>query len=153
MSTRDIVFNLELPIAAESAWKLWTDSKLLEKWLTTEASVDPKLNGSYELFWDPTNKNENSTLGCRINAFVPNKILGFEWRGPVPFAALMNIKPFPTWVVLSFESTAINKTIIHFRHSGWGVGEDWNKARQWQENAWRMAFKELEELMAASSKH
>lgn len=150
MSTRDIVFDLELPIAAEAAWKQWTDSKKLEKWLTTEANVDPKLNGAYELFWDPTNKNENSTLGCKISSFVQNKILGFEWRGPVPFADLMNVEPFPTWVSLCFESTAIDKTIIHFRHSGWAIGEDWDKARQWQTNAWQMAFKELAELTRKS---
>ncbi len=83
-----------------------------------------------------------------ITSIVTNKILGFEWRGPVSFADLMNIEPFPTWVALSFESTAIDKTIIHFRHSGWGTGEGWDKARQWQINAWKMAFKKLTELSA-----
>jgi uncharacterized protein YndB with AHSA1/START domain len=147
MNTRDIIFDLELPIASESAYRLWTESKLLEKWLTTVANVDPKLNGPYELFWDPTNRHENSTLGCKVTSFVPSKILGFEWRGPIPYADLMNVQPFPTWVTIAFESIAIGNTIMHFRHSGWGEGDKWNKAKQWQTTAWQMAFKELEELV------
>ena len=143
MSTQDITFDLELSIPTENAFKLWTDSKILEQWLTTSANVEPKLHGAYELFWDPSNRNENSTLGCKITSFLPGKILSFEWRGPVPYADLMNVNPFPTWVSINFEALETNKTIIHFRHSGWGVGERWSKAKQWQTNAWDMAFKDL----------
>jgi len=151
MTSRDIVFDLNLPIASEVAWKLWTDSKLLETWLTTVAEVDATHGGSYELFWDPSNRLENSTLGCKITSFVPGKVLTFEWRGPVPYADLMNVSPFPTWVSINIESVGLAQTIVHFRHSGLGEGEWWDQARQWQTNAWTMAFKEFVELAKADS--
>jgi uncharacterized protein YndB with AHSA1/START domain len=146
MVSKDIVFDLNLHISVEEAWNFWTNSKKLEHWLTTEANVNAKIGGAYELFWDPTNHNENSTLGCKISAFVPYKLLAFQWRGPVPFADLMNVEPFPTWASVSFEATGVNQTTLHFRHSGWGEGERWSSAREWQKNAWTGAFKELENL-------
>lgn len=144
MNSRDIIFDLHLNASVEDAWSLWTDSRKLEEWLTTEAEVDPRLGGAFELFWDPENHKENSTLGCKITALVPCKLIAFQWHGPVPFAILMNVEPFPTWASVSFESLNIDQTILHFRHSGWGEGERWNAAREWQEKAWSGAFKRLD---------
>lgn len=146
-SSKDLNFDLLLNISLESAWNFWTDSKKLTQWLTGEANVDPSLNGPYELFWDPANHDDNSTLGCRITALVPRKLLAFEWRGPVPYADLMNVRPFATWASVSFEAVDVNRTIIHFRHSGWGTGERWMAAREWQKNAWAGAFQELQTLI------
>ena len=147
MKKMDISFELELNVSVEEAWSLWTDSKKLEKWLTSEAIVNPELGGAYELFWDPTNHNDNSTIGCKITAFIPNRLLAFEWRGPVPFADLMNVDPFPTWASVSFEPRSIDQTVFHFRHSGWGEGERWKAARDWQIKAWNGAFGELKNLI------
>jgi hypothetical protein len=77
--------------------------------------------------------------------------LAFQWRGPVSYEELMNVDPLPTWVNIAFESVAMNKTIVHFRHSGWGEGERWAQARQWQAGAWNMAFKALGEIELAHS--
>lgn len=143
MNSRDITFDLNLNTSVEDAWNLWTDSRKLEQWFTTEANVDLKIGGAFELFWDPTNHNDNSTLGCKITALVPYRMLAFQWRGPVPYADLMNVEPFPTWASISFEAVGIDQTILHFRHGGWGEGDRWNSAREWQKNAWTGAFSEL----------
>jgi len=148
--TRDITFELELDVTIAQAWKCWTESKELEKWLTIMARVDPRLGGGYELFWDPTNHNDNSTLGCKITSYVPNQVLSFEWRGPVPFATIMNVEPVPTWVVVSFEALSADKSLIHFRHSGWLESKVWQEARDWQSNAWMGAFEELKMMFNKS---
>ena len=147
MASRDIAFDLKLKISVEDAWNLWTEPKRLVQWLTTEANVNPVLGGAYELFWDPTNHNDNSTLGCKITALVPYKLLAFEWRGPVLYADLMNVQPFPTWASVSFEAIEGDQTVIHFRHTGWGDNDRWNAARTWQTNAWAGAFKQLKALL------
>lgn len=143
METRDITFDLVFPVSVSEAWSLWTDSGKLEQWLTAKANVEARLGGPYELFWDPSTPSDNSTLGCKVMALAPHRLLAFEWRGPVPFADLMNVEPFPTWASVSFEAIAPNETHIHFRHSGWGTGERWDAARDWQKNAWSLAFDEL----------
>ena len=146
MNSKDIVFDISISKSTEEVWALWTENKKLENWLTVKANIEQKLNGLYELFWDPQNPNENSTLGCHITAFIPYKTLIFEWKGPVPYAGIMNIYPLPTWVVVSFESSSSNSAIIHFRHSGWQEGQKWEEARQWQKNAWLGALEELKKL-------
>lgn len=146
MNSSDLTFDLSLGISIDEAWNLWTDSKRLEQWLTTQANVKPVVGGAYELFWDPNNRNDNSTLGCKVTALVPYKLLAFEWRGPVPYADLMNVQPFPTWASVSFEIISAKQTVIHFRHSGWGNGERWTAARNWQKNAWARAFQQLQAL-------
>lgn len=146
MESRDIAVALKLDVSAKEVWNLWTDSKSLERWLTNKAIVEPRVGGAYELFWDPPTPNDNSTLGCKIIGLEKEKYLAFQWRGPVPFADLMNVEPFPTWVVVTFEILSPTQTLIHFRHSGWGKSARWDAARKWQANAWNGAFKELSSI-------
>ena len=143
MDSKDIVIDLKLNVSIEEVWELWTNSKSLEAWLTTKANVDSHVGGAYELFWNPSTPKDISTLGCKIIALELEKVLAFQWRGPVPFADLMNVEPFPTCAFVTFEALSLNQTLMHFRHSGWGEGNRWDAARQWQMNAWTVAFKEL----------
>lgn len=151
-SPRDIENTIELPVSVEQAWEMWTDNQALQTWLAPKANVKEALGGSYELFWDLEHPDQNSTLGCKILALIPSRLLAFEWRGPVEFSDLMNTEPFPTWVSVSFERKAEKVTLVHFRHSGWQEGPRWDAARSWQSKAWEMAFAELENLAGAHSR-
>jgi uncharacterized protein YndB with AHSA1/START domain len=143
VTSSDIVLDVTLNLSASQAWSLWIDDQKLEEWLTAKAHVEPRLHGHYELFWDPAHPHENSTIGCHITAIIPGKLLVFEWKGPVPYAELMNVSPLPTWVQISFEPVDSSNTVLHFRHSGWGQSPRWSEARTWQLNAWTEAFKNL----------
>lgn len=148
MKSRDLTFTLELNISAEELWRFWLEPSKLQSWLTQKANIEPNIGGAFELFWDPSTPSDNSTLGCKILAMVPNKLLSFEWRGPVPYADIMNVEPFPTWVSISFERMDINNTTLHFRHTGWMDSEKWNEAKTWQTTAWKMAFEQLKRVIA-----
>ncbi len=76
-----------------------------------------------------------------------NKQLAFTWKGPVPFADLMNISPLPTSVKIDFEDKECAGTAVVLTHAGWGAGTKWQAARTWQENAWIGAFTQLKELL------
>jgi uncharacterized protein YndB with AHSA1/START domain len=151
MSSQDIVFELKLKASLQDAWAYWIDPKLVVRWLSVEANIEPRQEGAYELFWDPTNPHENSTVGCKIITFIPEKVLSFEWRGPPAFADVMNTQPLPTWILMTFEMIHEEKTIIHFRHSGWDISKQWKSARTWQESEWLKAFKELKKMTAEVS--
>ena len=66
------------------AYFTWPD--LLTTWLTTTtttADVDPEVGGRYELFWNPRDREVDSTIGCRITALVADELVAFQWRsGP-----------------------------------------------------------------------
>lgn len=146
MTKPKIELEILLPISKEQAWAYWTDNLLLTKWLSVVAKVEPRRDGAYELFWSPETPELNSTLGCKITHYQPYEDLHFEWRGPVPFAEVMNTTPLPTYVQLSFEELEAKKTKIKLTHLGWGEGELWEKAYKWQQQAWEMAFNELQAL-------
>jgi uncharacterized protein YndB with AHSA1/START domain len=148
MESTDIVIDVPLRVPVERAWKAWIHSVELQKWLAAKATVNPVIGGAYELFWEPENPDRNSTIGCRVAALVPERLIAFTWKGPVPFVDLMNVEPLPTWGLVAFERAPGDSSIMHFRHSGWGTTERWRQAKQWQENAWRGAFSGLQAYLS-----
>ena len=145
--TNDNSFNIEISVNAnlDEAWDSWIRPNELESWLTEKVRIEPKVDGLYELFWEPDFPERNSTIGCRIAIFELNHHLSFQWKGPVPFANIMNQDPLPTSVSVSFVSESAGTSLIRLGHSGWGSGKDWEKAREWQKNAWSNALLRLKE--------
>lgn len=124
------------------AFEFFTSNKHLEKWLTKVADVEPKVGGKYELFWNPEDKQNDSTIGCKILAIVDGKLLCFEWKGPKQFKRFVNtVRPL-TNVTVFFISDS-KGTEIHLLHTGWRDSPEWEEARQWFDKAWKMALEEL----------
>jgi uncharacterized protein YndB with AHSA1/START domain len=108
--------------------------------------VEPKVGGKYELFWDRGDRENNSTLGCRITALEKDKFLAFEWKGPTQFKHFMNnIVPLTHVVVFFLPHRENNKpyTEVHLIHSGWGESVEWKEARTWFDKTWKGAFDRL----------
>jgi uncharacterized protein YndB with AHSA1/START domain len=147
--------SARLPVSQSTAFRLFTEKNFLENWLTSLADVEPRLGGKYELFWDPGNPEDNSTYGCRITAFGQNRLLAFDWKGPVQFKAFMNTTDPLTHVTVFFsacDDDAKKCSDVVLVHSGWGSASNWVEARQWQQRAWEGAFDELLKL-ARSNVH
>lgn len=150
MST-PITVELALDAPVAQVWTAWTDAGQLARWLTEKANVRAEVGGPYELFWELDHPERNSTLGCTLTAVEPKQRLAFTWRGPVPYAHLMNQgEPPPTHVDVRFESEG-DTTVVRFEHLGWGTGQEWDEAKAWQEKAWRGAFHQLAALMKSSA--
>ncbi|UCD26759.1 MAG: SRPBCC domain-containing protein [Candidatus Bathyarchaeota archaeon] len=79
---RIIYQSTSLKCDLQIAFEMFTINEHLEKWLTQVADVEPKVGGKYELFWNPEDKENDSTIGCKILALHLNKLLSFEWKGP-----------------------------------------------------------------------
>ncbi|MCK4384250.1 MAG: SRPBCC domain-containing protein, partial [Candidatus Lokiarchaeota archaeon] len=86
-----IHITIELECEVQKVFNLFTVNESLENWLTQKADIDLKLGGKYELFWDPTNKEINSTIGCKITGIEKNRFISFDWKGPVQFKSFMNV--------------------------------------------------------------
>ena len=141
-----IHIKTELECNVQHAFKMFTENKMLESWLTNEAEVIPELGGKYELFWIPENKNINSTIGCKITGIEQDSYISFEWKGPVDFETYMNVADPLTHVIVTFSwDPKRNMTNIHLFHTGWRNNNEWDKAREYFENAWSNALKELKD--------
>jgi uncharacterized protein YndB with AHSA1/START domain len=145
VTDRVIHLNALLSIPPARAFEYFTRPDLLTDWLTAAAEVDPKVGGKYELFWEPADRENNSTIGCRITAMQANQLLAFQWRSPKQFKTFANGADPLTHVVVSFVPEG-SGTRIHLVHSGWRSSSDWEEARIWQERAWDGAIKELERI-------
>jgi uncharacterized protein YndB with AHSA1/START domain len=135
--------SVQLHCDPHRAFEMFTVNHLLESWLTTIAEVEAIVNGKYELFWEPNDRENNSTIGCTITAVEDDTFLSFEWRSPKQFKHFANNADPLTHVIVFF--IPIDKgTDVHLVHTGWRNSLEWEEARQWQDRAWQIAFQELE---------
>ncbi len=141
-----IHLTVELNIKPAQAFKYFVDNKLLESWLTVMANVEPTVGGKCELFWEPANKDDNSTIGCKITAFAEDQLIAFEWRSPKQFKHFANNADPLTHVVVSLIPSE-NTTIVHVIHSGWRSDQQWEVARIWQEKAWKLSLERLVKIV------
>ena len=141
-----IHLTANLQCGAQRAFELFTNNSLLESWLVNVAEVELKVGGKYELFWEPNDRENNSTIGCRITAIQPDEFLSFEWRSPKQYKHFANNADPLTHVVVFFIPSD-GSTHVHLIHSGWRSSPEWEEARQWQRIAWDGAFKALEKLV------
>ena len=141
-------FELDLPASRDRMWDLFTTAAGLSSWLCLRARVEPRVGGAYELFWNPdeTRPESDSTLGCRILSIDRPRLLAFTWRGADAVADVMNAEGvIPTEVVVELLPRPTG-TRLRMTHSGWGDGDDWEKARAWFDRAWRGALAKLAEV-------
>ena len=148
-----IQIKIEIDCNIENAYNMFIINELLEKWLTVKAEVEPKVGDKYELFWDPENRENNSTIGCKITGMEKNKFISFDWKGPVDFKSFMNYADPLTHVIIFFShvNNDLNKTVIQLFHTGWRKGPEWQKARNYFENAWTKALQGLKDEIKNST--
>ncbi|MBN8656444.1 MAG: SRPBCC domain-containing protein [Anaerolineae bacterium] len=140
----DKIINLSVNLKCDPhyAFESFIKEEVLESWLTGVANVEPYTGGSYELFWNPDDKENDSTIGCKITAIEPDRFLSFEWRSPKQYKHFANNADPLTHVVVFFIPIK-DGVEVNLIHSGWRSSPEWEEARQWQEKAWQIALQEL----------
>ncbi len=144
MSTLEFKLTVNAPI--EKVWHTWTDSQDITNWFSPEAHIEPRLGCSYELYFDPSNHDHQSTKGCEIIEIKPMTNLGFQWKGPDEYQETMNNPAIITYVHVTFEPDG-EKTHIIVNHGGWGKGEKWEEAKTWHIRAWEGVLSDLEKYI------
>jgi uncharacterized protein YndB with AHSA1/START domain len=143
--------QIHLNCTPEKAFRQFTHSEHLERWLTGRAEVEARIGGKYELFWDLDHPERDSTLGCRITALVPDRMLAFDWKGLQEFSDFMNDADPLTHVAVLFFS-AKSGTELHLLHSGWRRSGRWPEAQAYFERAWTNALETLQGQIGADDK-
>ncbi len=141
-----IYHSVSLQCCSSEAFGLFTVGEHLERWLAEAADVEPRVGGKYELFWDLSDKENDSTIGCRILAISLNKFICFEWKGPKQFKHFMNnVRPLTN--VLVFIIPSAEGTDVHLLHTGWRDNAEWEEARRWFDKAWVVALSKLQKYV------
>jgi uncharacterized protein YndB with AHSA1/START domain len=137
--------SVSLACDARRTFQMFTVNELLKSWLASTADVEPKVGGKYELFWNPDDRETDSTIGCTITAIEPGAFVSFNWKGPKRFSHFMNVADPLTHVTALFTAVcgSVPSTRVHLIHSGWRDTADWEEARLWFEKSWRSALQDL----------
>lgn len=148
--------TVRLPCDRRRAFKMFTVNENLQSWLTAVADMEPVAGGKYELFWNPNDRENDSTIGCKITAIEPDRFLSFEWKGPKQYKDFMNNSDPLTHVVVWFADCGEGKsqapcTEVHVVHTGWGGSPEWDEARLWFKKAWESSLETLRKTLIAES--
>lgn len=133
METIIIDVSISAPLCL--VWLAWVESKRIATWFAPEANVEPWIGGAFELFFDPSNHEYDSTKGCIFTSIDHKKKLVFTWKGPSQFEKLMNGPLSLTSVEVIFRE-ANGVTYLKVKHHGWSDGEEWIMVQKWHLRAW-----------------
>jgi uncharacterized protein YndB with AHSA1/START domain len=127
-----ILIQVTIPLPTTMIHRAFTDSDVLDQWMCDEAEVEPRVGGRYSVAWrEPV---AFQSVG-EIDVLTPDVDLGFTWRGPKQFEALMNAPAPKTRVYVRLQDSpeGIDVTL---EHQGWKSGPAWEEARSWHFQLW-----------------
>lgn len=145
---KPLEFEVNIISSKEQLWSAWTSSERAAKWFSPIANIEPKVGGSFELFFDPSDMNHMTTKGCKFLELIPLEELSFNWKGPDDFAEVMNKEPL-TIINVSFieDDTSVR---VKLSHSGWKTSQEWDAARAWHEIAWKQVLNSLKDYLESN---
>ena len=138
--------SVRLACGCQKAFEMFTVNECLQKWLTEKADVESKVGGKYELFWNPKDRENDSTIGCKVLATNEDKFVRFEWKGPIRFKHFMNAAS-PLTCVTVFFIPCEEGCEVHLLHTGWRDTNEWEQARQWFNEQWKTALTQLQKCI------
>ncbi|MCA9566049.1 MAG: SRPBCC domain-containing protein, partial [Myxococcales bacterium] len=64
-------------------WRLWTTSEGMAEWWVPKNRIECRVGGHYELyFMQDAPLGSQGSEGCRVLAFLPERMLSFTWNAP-----------------------------------------------------------------------
>ncbi len=131
---RAIVKEVVVKASLKEAWHAWTTSEGIISFFAPGCNVDLKVEGDYEIFFFPdAEPGSRGGEGLKLMSVEPNKFLSFTWNAP---PSIPTIRKQRTLVMVFFEAISEQETRVKLVHTGWGNGEDWDKAYEYFDAAW-----------------
>lgn len=119
----------------EQVWEAWTTEAGVKTFFAPACKIEPRVSGAYEIYFNPANApGERGAEDCVILALQPQKMLAFTWSAP---PHLPNVRQQRTSVVVRFKELEKGRTQVTLIESGWGEGEEWDKAFAYFSSAWQ----------------
>jgi len=141
---RAVTAEVTVNVPVAEVWKAWTTEEGIKSFFAPGCKIDLRVSGAYEMHFAPdAPAGQRGGDGNVILAIQPLKMLSFTWNAP---PSLPNVRQQHTSVVLRFKDLGNNTTKITLSETGWGEGEEWDKAFEYFSHAWQdVVFKRLKE--------
>jgi uncharacterized protein YndB with AHSA1/START domain len=125
---RTVEKELFIAAAPDRVYRAFTDKGELERWFVTEAQIDPRPGGIFNLYW-----KENHVPG-QIVALDPPRRMVFTWDDGPKYGV--------TTCSIDFEPHN-DGTLLRLTHTGFGDGDNWDDLYNGVNGGWT---EELENL-------
>ena len=126
----------QIVIAAtlDQAWDAWTTRAGITSFFAPDAEIQPKVGGAFHIYIDPlAEPGMKGADDMRFMALQPKKMLSFDWNAPPHLPAARAQR---TFVVVRFAPLEGKQTRVSLHHTGWGDGDEWDKAYAYFDRAW-----------------
>jgi uncharacterized protein YndB with AHSA1/START domain len=126
--------EIEVPAPPADVWAAWTTEEGIRTFLARGAHVEPRVDGAYEIFFDPSApQGQRGGDGLRILVYEPPRRLSFTWNAP---PAQPVVRAQRTVVTIDLAERGAGHTRLRLTHSGWGQGPEWDAAYAYFDKAW-----------------
>ncbi len=131
---RSLDKQIEIAATLDQAWDAWTTREGITSFFAPDAKIEPRVGGAFQIYIDPLGEpGSKGADDMRFMALQPKKMLSFDWNAP---PSLPQARAQRTFVVLRFEPLTDKNTRITLHHTGWGDGDEWDKAYAYFDRAW-----------------
>jgi uncharacterized protein YndB with AHSA1/START domain len=118
----------------EAVWRAWTTPEGIKSFFAKGSNIDLRPDGAYEIFFAPDQPaGLRGADGMRLLLVQPPSVLAFTWNAPFEFPEQRKQR---THVMLRFTPIDDNTTRVLLVHDGFGDGPEWQKVRDYFQNAW-----------------
>ena len=125
----------------EQVWNAWTTREGITSFFAPDAKVDARVGGAFEVYINPlAEPGLKGADGMRFMALQPPRMLSFTWNAP---PSLPEVRQQRTFVVVRLQPVGEKETRVTLHHTGWGDGDEWDKAYGYFDRAWGNVLQNL----------
>ena len=125
----------------EQVWNAWTTREGITSFFAPDAKVDARVDGAFEIYINPlAEPGLKGADGMRFMALQPPRMLSFTWNAP---PSLPEVRQQRTFVVVRLQPVGEKETRVTLHHTGWGDGDEWDKAYGYFDRAWGNVLQNL----------
>ena len=130
----ELEFVCEIESPLDDVWKQWTTEEGLISFFAEEVRFTLEIGGPFEMLFDPDQpEGLKGGEGLVFLAIEEKKMLSFTWSSPPRFP---EIRKQRTVVIVTFESTGENQTLVRLQNVGYGFGNEWQESLKYFRHAW-----------------
>ena len=140
---RSIEYISMVEASLDHVWEAWTTDEGVRTFFAPDSSIELRIGGNYELYFDPdAPEGSRGSEGMKVQSYIPERMLAFDWNHPPSMPELRNIK---TWVVVEFREMDDELCEVTLTHLGFGEDSvQWDEAYAYFRNAWSLVLARFE---------
>lgn len=132
---RRLTAQVDVLATLEQVWQAWTTEAGVRTFFAPSCRIELRPGGAYEMLFDlQAEVGLQGGEGVQLLAVEPMTMLSFTWNAP---PEIPSVRRQRTHVTVRFAQVDAQRTRVWLCHDGWGTGDDWDRAHDYFERAWR----------------